>query len=233
MLLELVLTFAGGALGSSHCVAMCGSFALSVGARAKSWRHNLARQLVFSLGRVFTYSAAGAAIGYGGTRLVQALPVTHVQTVLGVVAGLVLVTMGLASAGVLPWRRVAGSTSPCLAGGFLRPFLTAPGWASAFLAGVLTGFLPCGLVYAFLALAGSSGSLWKGAALMAAFGAGTVPLLSAVGCGGSLLSLATRRRVFHAAAWCVVLTGVLAIARGMMVWLLPPELAAGCPLCQM
>ena len=50
---------------------------------------------------------------------------------------------------------------------------------SALLAGLLTGFLPCGLVYAMLALAASSSSLWHGAATMGLFGLGVLlPMIS-------------------------------------------------------
>jgi len=54
-----------------------------------------------------------------------------------------------------------------------------------------------------------------GAATRACFGLGTVPLLALVGCGGSLLGVAFRRRILLVAAWCVVLTGVLTVGRGV------------------
>jgi sulfite exporter TauE/SafE len=111
-------------------------------------------------------------------------------------------------------------------------FLTAPGLTNAFLAGVLTGFLPCGLVYAYVALAASAGALPAGAATMVLFGAGTAPLMILTGSGASLLSLAARRRVLHAAAWCVVLTGVLTISRGALSWQTRADSSTNaCPLC--
>ncbi len=103
----------------------------------------------------------------------------------------------------------------------------------AFLAGVFTGFLPCGLVYAYVALAASSGSAVGGLTRMAAFGAGTAPLLVAVGTGGSLLGLTTRRRALRVAACFVIAMGVVSLLRGVGYVGAPAgELAAGCPLCR-
>ena len=63
-----------------------------------------------------------------------------------------------------------GGGTPCLAGTFVGPFLTSPGWTNVLLAGILTGFLPCGLVYGFLTLASSSASVVHGLLTMLAFG---------------------------------------------------------------
>lgn len=53
--------------------------------------------------------------------------------------------------------------------------------AKAFLVGLVWGWLPCGLVYAAAAWSLSSGSGARGAALMAAFGLGTLPMLFVLG----------------------------------------------------
>ena len=53
--------------------------------------------------------------------------------------------------------------------------------AQAFPLGVLWGFLPCGLVYSVLATALVTGSAERGAALMLAFGLGTLPNLLLAG----------------------------------------------------
>ena len=89
-MIGLPLVFLGGLLGSAHCVGMCGGFALLIGSGARSARANLARQIVYSLGRIFTYSACGAAVGYAGLRLSDDLPsVVNAQALLAIVAGAV------------------------------------------------------------------------------------------------------------------------------------------------
>lgn len=231
--MELLMVFVGGLLGSSHCVGMCGGFAISIGAASPNWRVNVARQLIYSLGRIFTYSSAGAMAGYGGWRLTRSLPpLVHVQSWLALVAGVLLIIQGLIASGL--WRRVLSRRirHPCLSASLFAPFLTAPRLANVLLAGVLNGFLPCGLVYAYLALAASTENMLSGLLHMLLFGLGTLPIMVLTGCGGSLLSLARRRSVLHLAAWCVVITGGLSISRGI-AFLQPPAhgAAASCPAC--
>src|SRR5690606_31339219 len=132
-----------------------------------------------------------------------------------IVAGILLILQGAAVLGLRwPWQGPA-TTQSCATARMFRTFLTAPGYSSVFLAGVLTGFLPCALVYANLALAASSGTIIRGILLMTAFGAGTGPLMMLTGTGASLLSLSARKSAFRVAAACVILTGALSIGRGI------------------
>lgn len=264
-----LMLLVGGLLGSSHCVGMCGGLALAVGSRPGGLLAGLGRQTLYSLGRVFTYAVLGASAGYGGARIVEAMPtVVNLQAGLSVAAGMLLLVQGLLATGVLAgvvsrprraagslvsaWRRpqtARGSSGPrmtlavvgpegraagtCLSTSLFGQILAAMRPRHVFLAGIINGFLPCGLVYAYLALAVSSGTLLGGTATMALFGLGTVPVMVAVGCGGTLLSLSTRRHVIHLAAWCVVLTGALTVIRGTGFVQLPGLLEGpGCPMCQ-
>lgn len=233
-MIELPLVFVAGLLGSAHCIGMCGPLAVTLGAGAGGLRRNLHRQVVYSAGRIFTYAFCGGAAGFAGVWIARQAPaLVASQAWLAIAAGVVLVFMGLGAAGVLP--RLASHAlgrMPCSAAAGLKTFLTAPGWSNVFLAGVGTGFIPCGLVYAFLLKAGSTGSLWLGAATMALFGLGTVPLMVLAGVGGSLLSLRARAAAYRIAAWCVVVAGTMTVARG--AWQLQPTddgAAAACPFC--
>jgi uncharacterized protein len=252
-MIELPLIFLGGLLGSAHCVGMCGGFAVMVGGRVNSWRANLARQCVYSAGRIFTYAALGAVVGYAGLRLAQDMPrVVNAQGVLAIIAGMLLIGQGLISAGLLsraklslvvalPTRGLAPAARgtqataiiPCLTGGMLGSLLRTQGSQAAFLAGMLTGFLPCGLVYGYLVLATSTNNPLAGLITMVAFGLGTVPLMVVTGAGMSLFSPAKREFVLHLAAWCVVATGVIALARGVYALEVVPSMsAASCPFCR-
>jgi sulfite exporter TauE/SafE len=231
--MELLMVFVGGLLGSSHCVGMCGAFAISIGAATRDWRINLARQVIYSLGRVFTYSAAGAMVGFAGFRLNRELPTwVHIQSWLAVFAGMLLVIQGLKAAGV--WRRLPprGSRPACLPAGLFASFLKVPYFGSVFLAGMINGLLPCGLVYAFLTFAANTQSMLSGMTHMLLFGLGTVPIMVMTGCSGGLLSLASRRRLLHVSACCVIVTGVLSISRGIAFISRDAQVAAvSCPAC--
>jgi sulfite exporter TauE/SafE len=217
---------------------MCGGFVMTIGLGAKGIRANLTRQLIFASGRVFTYAFLGASAGCAGlwfsTRSSQ---LVHAQAVLSVVAGVVLVGQGLATLGYWPkatgrfWR-TGTSAGGCLAGSLAGPFFASSAWHHVFLAGLLNGLLPCGLVYGYLALASSTASLSRGLATMAAFGLGTVPVMALTGLGAVVLPIMARRRIFRVAGMCVLITGVLAVARGAQFWHAADTPTASCPACQ-
>lgn len=231
-MIELPLVFMAGLLGSAHCIGMCGPIALALAGRAKSSRQNLLGQFAFTLGRLFTYGVLGAAAGFGGWRLArEATQLTYAAAGLAIVAGLLLIHQGLRAAGILPqvFRRAAPS---CMASDLLRSLLRMQGVQGVFLAGIFTGFIPCGLVYGFLALAAATTSLGQGTATMVAFGLGTAPVMIATGYSGSFLSVLVRRHVFRVAAWCVVVTGLLSLVRGVSYfpWY-GAESVGSCPFC--
>lgn len=230
---EIPLIALAGLLGSSHCLGMCGSFALAIGSGAPTWSENLWRQSVYSAGRIFTYAVMGSVAGFGGARLASAIPsAVQVPAILAIISGLLLIYQGFLATGVLGRSASSGSSSPCLGSSFFAEFLTGEGLHSAFLAGIFTGFLPCGLVYAFLTLAVGSGSWLAGLVTMTAFGLGTVPIMVVAGLGGALLGLVWRARMMQIAAWAVVITGCVSIARGFgFLPLLAGETGGSCPFC--
>jgi sulfite exporter TauE/SafE len=255
-MIELPLIFVAGLLGTAHCLGMCGPFALLIGANSRSWIGAVARQFAYTAGRVFTYGVLGAAAGYCGTRLAAVVPTfVNIPAALAIAAGLLLAWQGLKAAGWWPtgfgsrWRTkaapngietarhrlptpLAHSAAPCLASGFIGQFLRQRNGTGVFLAGIFTGLLPCGLLYGMLALATSTHSIPLGMATMMVFGLGTAPAMILAGLSGRIIGLATRRRLFAAAAWCLVLTGLISVARGVSYLSIDHQPPAGCPLCQ-
>jgi sulfite exporter TauE/SafE len=230
-MIELPLLFVSGLLGSAHCLGMCGPFALTIGSAAATWRTNLARQLCYSTGRIFTYAVLGAAAAFLGLRTARALSAwTNVPAILAILAGVFLVVQGLLAAGVLR-RTGIGGTATCPGATGLQALLRARGLTEAFLAGLFTGLLPCGLLYGMLALAASTHDIGRGLGTMVVFGLGTVPAMVMAGLGGSLLGVATRRHIHTVAAWCLVLTGFFSVARGTGFLSFGGGEPAGCPLC--
>jgi sulfite exporter TauE/SafE len=233
-MIEWPLIFLGGLLGAGHCVGMCGAFAVTLGVGAMGVRANLIRQALYSMGRTFTYAFGGMLAGAAGMRLARlSTSAFNMQAALAIAAGLLLITQGVSATGILPpiWR-ARTAAGYCPARGLFASVLTAPGAWNAFFAGLLTGFLPCGLVYAYLALAAGSGSLWRGAAIMALFGAGTIPLMVLTGIGAALLSWRARSNLLRVAACCVIITGLVTVGRGV-AWASWRESAESprCPFC--
>jgi hypothetical protein len=205
---------------------MCGGFVVTIGANRRGLSENLRRQIVYTLGRLFTYGFLGAMAGAAGAYIATLnLPLLSVQSALSLAAGAAMVLVGFTQLGVIRWpQKMSGGSCGGLNAALLGHFIRLPATAAVFLAGVFTGFLPCGLVYTFLALAMTTKSPIQGWLAMIVFGIGTAPALLALGCGSSLLSLAARRRVHHLAACFVLLVGGVTIYRG---W--PRE--TPCPHC--
>ena len=177
-----------GLLGGVHCAGMCGgivsALTLQIPGKGDTTGPAWAIHLAYNLGRIGSYAIAGAlmgALGSLGLLLNKALPV---QMVLYVAANLMMVALGLyltgltralaftERAGQWLWRRVQPAT---------KRFLPVRGVAQAFPLGMLWGWLPCGLVYSVLTMAILSGSAARGAAIMLAFGLGTLPNLMLAG----------------------------------------------------
>lgn len=191
--------FLVGLLGGVHCAGMCGgivsALSLNMPAAAAARHPVWLIHLSYNLGRISTYTLAGAAMGALGSLgllLEGALPI---QLGLYVAANVMMIALGLYLAGTTRalafteragqwlWRRVQP---------FTKRFLPVRGPAQAFPLGMLWGWLPCGMVYSVLALALLSGGALRGGATLLAFGLGTLPNLLLAG-----LLLARFRGLVH------------------------------------
>lgn len=229
----LILVFTSGLLGSSHCVGMCGPFAIIIGTSSRSLWDNASRQLLYGLGRTMTYGFLGCIMGWGGFHLASHAPRgVSLAAWLAIGSGLMLTGEGLRQAGWLPLGHVLGSATSCLGVAPLRMLLRTKTSAAFFLSGLATGFLPCGLVYAYLALAIQSRNMLEGGAIMLAFGLGTVPLMLATGCSTTMISVKSRQRLLRLAAISLVAVGCLTIYRGIAFLAQEPNDGdTACPFC--
>ena len=207
----LLPMFLVGLLGSVHCAGMCGGIvgALSAAPRraaaavgrgafpvpvrtvpARQASHGLARVAAYNAGRIASYAAAGALAGgvAGGVArggALVGLPALQALAFWG--ANLMLVALGLylmeAWRG-LAWLEAGGATLWRHVAPLLRRVGPPDTTARMFAAGALWGWLPCAMVYSALASAMLSASPFGGAAIMLAFGLGTLPMLAALGLAG-------------------------------------------------
>lgn len=214
--MDLAAMFGIGLLGSGHCLGMCGGFALTIGATGVRFGPVLAHQLVYGLGRLFTYSFLGAAAGLIGGKLAKtSLPVVGAQQVMAVVAGVMMLYIGFNSLGILRFKWLNKPGGEGLFSSMLRQFINSRGLGPFLLAGVFTGFLPCGLVYAALAKTMTTADPFRGWLSMLVFGLGTIPAMTALGCGTTFLSKTMQTRIVKLAAVFVILLGAMTIYRGI------------------
>jgi sulfite exporter TauE/SafE len=186
----------------------------------------LVRHLLYNLGRLSTYAFLGALAGALGQVICTTQGTTVPllsgsldtgQRLLAIVAGLLMIAIGLQFFGLL--RRRHGAPAGFAGTTFavsLRSLLTAPGPAAPLAFGVFNGFLPCPLVYAFAAQAASTAAALPGFLVMAAFGLGTFPAMLLMGGIGRMLAPAWRRRGVWLAGGCILLLGLITLGRGLL-----------------
>ncbi|MFT3765722.1 MAG: sulfite exporter TauE/SafE family protein [Minicystis sp.] len=230
--------FLMGLFGGVHCVLMCGGVVGTLCARAPNpTAGGRARDLAaYNAGRILTYSALGAFAGGVGAASASALPFAGAQIALRLGAALIMVGAGLYLAGVFrSFGRIEG------AGGVLFRAI-GPLWtrlkdarslgASVGL-GALWGFLPCGMVYAAVAMALASGSAAAGGLTLLAFGLGTLPaLLIAGGLAEAVRRLSRNARIRQTAGLLIALSGsVHLLMAGMQAGWVPSSLTGEKPPC--
>ncbi len=220
LLSTLFAALVAGLAGSTHCLAMCGGIAgaLGLSSRAAAERSGrpLAWPLVYNGGRVLSYSLAGALVGGLGAGLGHLAGMDRVRLGLQVLAGLVLVLLGLRLVGGrrgFAWMDAAGGRLWRHLSPLLRHVLPIDSLPRALAAGMLWGWLPCGMAYGVLSVAWLSADPVHGAAIMAVFGLGTLPALVAASGLAARIGAAAGSPAWRAAAGCAIAAiGMLSIA---------------------
>ncbi|MBU4556209.1 MAG: sulfite exporter TauE/SafE family protein [Actinobacteria bacterium] len=219
----LVLGLSGG---FGHCLMMCGPLvsAVSLAGGATSSRGAEAPrsawlfQAAYHGGRLATYAAIGALLGLlGGMGRLSTLEGPFAPASLAryvkLSTGLVLVVTGLWLMVSWALKRTARlpETSGLVAGTawFKRATarLARGGWRWALPLGMLMGLMPCGpLLPVELAALGTS-SPAGGAAVMLAFGIGTVPALAGFGAASGLVGERSRGWLTAVTALAILILG--------------------------
>ena len=207
--------FITGFLGSGHCLGMCGGLVCGL-ALAAGGRNGPGFHLAYNAGRIITYAAIGALAGWAGSAMASTTrlaPLTHAAMA---AADIFVIAVGLATVASRGGFSLAGQESGLIAEKISRAaagLASIPGHAASFVLGLLMGFLPCGFLYAMLMTAAASGSGAAGAAVMAAFGLGTVPALAGFGWLAGMIGSRARGRMLTAAGVMVTLMGIYNLYR--------------------
>lgn len=208
-----ITAFLLGLFSTVHCIAMCGSVigALTLSLPSdirESQRRMLPFVFNYNIGRILSYGAAGLIVGLLSTPLTQ----LNAHWVLRIFSVLVMIAMGLYLAGWFPkFARAERLGAPVWR--LLQPIgqklLPVKSYSHAFFLGMVWGWLPCGLVYAALAVAATAGDPVKGGLVMLAFGAGTLPAVMGAGLfTGMLAALARSKKLRQFAGVLIILMAV-------------------------
>ena len=221
---SLLTAFLMGLFGALHCLGMCGSITgvltFSLPEKTRQNPPALVGYLGFyNLGRLLSYTLAGALAGAFGEQILFRVSPQHGHTILLLLATGLMIAVGFYLAGWFPrlayieriggpiWRKLEPIG---------RKLLPVRSPLQALLYGTIWGWLPCGLVYSALFLALAQGHPLQGGVFMLMFGLGTLP--SVVGTGlfaGSLLKYAKDPKI---RAYAGILLIMLALTGLMINW---------------
>jgi hypothetical protein len=213
-LLIIGTALAAGFFGSPHCLGMCGGIvsALSFALSSQTPQRRFLLQTLYHLGRLISYSFLGLLVGVLGEGLLAPFANSKWPYV---ATSLMMIAFGLYLTGW--WRgldklealggRLWQKMSP-----LRQRFMPINSPPRALIAGMLWGFLPCGLVYSALALALTSANAITSSAAMLAFGLGTLPMMLLAGSTAGALKQKLQQQGWRTA------NGLLVISFG--VWTL-------------
>ncbi len=230
----LLTTLGASLLGSLHCAGMCGAFAtiacmpgpltplntksatLTLNARPINPASTLGLAAAYNAGRLVTYASLGALAGGLGRALDIGAELSGFAPVAAAAAGALLTTIGL-----VLLLRILGVPIP-----HVRP---GPRWIArvtslhalaqalsprsrALFVGLLTPMLPCGWLYAFVVTSAGAGSAALGAATMAVFWLGTLPVMAAMAAGMRRVTGAMASKLPLASALALIVVGLATVA---------------------
>ncbi len=206
-------------LGSfGHCIGMCGGIVVAystikIDPKSSKVSQSVAH-LLYSFGRVLTYTVLGAMFGaLGGVVLFS----NNANGGLLIFAGVVMILAGLSLMGKIKFLTLiehSFSSSSMYKNAF-KSVLNSKSNLSFFLLGMLNGLLPCGFVYFFAITAASTADPFYGALVMFIFGISTIPAMFGVGFLSSLASATSfRNMMMSLSSIAVILYGAYTIYNG-------------------
>ena len=220
-------------LGSfGHCMGMCGGIVIAYSSTKVEDSWSKAKQsfahLLYSFGRIFTYTLLGAMFGYlGGVTTFNNLT----NGLMLIFAGSFMVLAGLSLSGKIKFLTLLEHSfaSNSWYTKLFRELLRTRSLFSFFVLGMLNGLLPCGLVYFFAITAASTASPLYGALVMFIFGVSTVPALFSLGFFVGLYKNSKFRNLMMSiAALSVVVYGIYTIRNGYYYIKYPQKTVGEC-----
>ncbi len=203
--MEYLLIVLAGFLGSYHCIGMCGYIPPLI--QYKNW---FLGNLLYNLGRIFTYGFLGFVAGYLGM-FFHSIEFQLFQKALALLLGVFMILLGLQILGQVKEKGIPGLDMVFLTiAEILSKFRRNP-----FFLGMFNGFLPCPLVYAMLMQAVLEQSPIKGFIVMVLFGLGTVPAMFLSSYVYKKVSPNMRKKLASLSGLIVILFGVMAILRAL------------------
>jgi sulfite exporter TauE/SafE/copper chaperone CopZ len=193
------MLFLTGVFTSIHCISMCGSINLMATYNDSS-KISLKKPLFYNLGRVISYTILGGLVGLLGS----VITLNEIaRGIIILVCAVVMLLLSLRMLGILKLNFCKFK---------LKPKIKTN---SAFIIGLLNGFMPCGPLQAMQVYALSTSSFFKGALSMFLFSMGTVPLMLSAGVIFNLFKGQKRIIINKIAAILILVLSLSMLNRGL------------------
>jgi uncharacterized protein len=203
--------FIASLLGSTHCAGMCGAF-LAFAVAGGDAPSKAVLHAAYNGGRLVTYTVLGAIAGGVGAAVDLGASAAGLQQAAAMLAGAMMVGFGLVAILRMAGVKIGRAPIPgVLRDASLRAHRRVAGWgpvSRALAVGLLTTLLPCGWLYAFVITAAGTASPVMGAACMAIFWLGTLPMMVALGTGLQAVAGPLRDRLPLVTSLVLVAVGV-------------------------
>ncbi len=193
----------------SSCLAIVGGLVLSLSAKiSQDDESDTKTFLLFHVGRIASFAILGGILGAVG----KVIGINFTLTaILGIVASLVMLLLGLNLVGVFKKKNLT------LPSGIFNFFKRVErNSLTPLIIGFGTFFLPCGFTQSMQVSALSSGSFLSGMMIMLAFALGTLPMLLLLSFGSASFAHGKHAPVFFQSAGVVVIgLGLFALLAGL------------------
>lgn len=168
-----MLGFFMGLVGSIHCTLMCGPLLFALQQNQEISFIQILNKIVYQLGRILMYGIIGLVLGLVGV----SFALKGWQQGVSLLTGVVLIIIGISYFITHRFTRFAKYQNQ-----MVQPIAKSMGrWLNqpngAFMAGMLNGLLPCGMVYMASASAMNAETIFLSFQFMICFGLGTLPLM--------------------------------------------------------
>ncbi|MCB0309983.1 MAG: sulfite exporter TauE/SafE family protein [Bdellovibrionales bacterium] len=211
--MSLLAILTASLLGSPHCAGMCGGF---VAFYAGNSRASFIPHLSYNLGRLTTYLSLGLLAGFLGQSVEVVGELQGFQSIAALFTGVLLVYWGIRG---LVWRKPFGAEhSDSALFRQVKKLMKVvaedqeSSWgAKAYLLGAVTTLLPCGWLYAFLAIAAGTASPLSALLVMFVFWIGTLPVMVTLAGITGVLSWKMRQYVPMVTSLLLIVAGVFAM----------------------
>jgi sulfite exporter TauE/SafE/copper chaperone CopZ len=206
-----VTSFIIGLIASvSSCLAIVGGLVLSLSAKISQDNISDTKTfLLFHTGRLVSFAVLGGVLGVVGSIIGINFTLT---TILGLLASLVMLFLGLNLVGIFAKNKIA------LPSGIFNFFRRIEHKTfTPLIVGFITFFLPCGFTQSMQVSALASGSFISGLLIMLAFALGTLPVLLLLSFGSASFAHSKYAPLFFKSTGVIVIGfGLFALLAGLV-----------------